>query len=399
MQRIARTTALVALAALAVAGCSDDVTSPKAPSPAAARPAAAAVKFWDANATASWNERATMLAARRAPVNVFRLYAYLSLAQFRAAEEASAIEPHGPVSSAIGAASAAVLNAYFPADIGETEGVLDAQQAAAPWPGAKHEDFAQGEAIGRAVAARVLAWSAGDRFGLTDPVPTRPTPTEGSWKWSPGMPLARGSLGARPFYLSSTDELRPPPPPAFGSADYLAALDEVRYISAHRTDAQLASARYWHVNQSPSNASVMNNLAVELIRTHRRGDAESARILFLMSSAVFDATIGCFDAKYAYWFIRPTQADPSITIPSGVTLPAHPSYPSAHSCISGASTGVLGAAFPSERARVDSIANEAGMSRVYAGLHYRFDSMTGIALGQAAAAKAMAADLDLVAIR
>jgi hypothetical protein len=45
-----------------------------------------------------------------------------------------------------------------------------------------------------------------------------------------GGPIARGNLGARPFFLTSTDELRPPPPPAFGSPKFNAALAEVRQI-------------------------------------------------------------------------------------------------------------------------------------------------------------------------
>jgi hypothetical protein len=351
------------------------------------------VKFWDANAAANWNEQATSLAARQ-PVNVSRLYVYLSLAQLRAAEDAETIRPHPPTSSAIGAASAAVLSAYFPAFTAEIEAALDAQEAADPWPGAKHQDAVAGEAIGRAAAARVIAYSASDLVGLTDP--GVPPIGPGYWVWN-GGPIARGNLGARPFFLSSGNEFRPPPPPAFGSPAYLAALAEVRQISDTRTPEQLAIAQYWNTNQSPTSNAAMNNLAVELIRGQRLGDHESARVLFLMNAAEFDALIGCFDAKYYYWFIRPPQADPAITLPIG--LPPHPSYPSAHSCASGGATGVLAAVFPNESARLDSIATEASLSRLYAGIHYRFDFVTGLALGRAVAAKAMAADLDAVAIR
>ena len=60
---------------------------------------------------------------------------------------------------------------------------------------------------------------------------------------------------------------------------------------------------------------------------------------------------------------------------------------------------MLAAEFPGDRARITAIAEEAGMSRVYAGLHYRFDSEAGLALGRAVAAKALAANLDAVAVR
>lgn len=376
-----------------VVACADRSTAPGAAAAPSGSVAQSQTKFWDDNAAANWNERATALAARQ-PVNVSRLYAYLSLAQLRAAEGALAIEPHPPTGAAIGAASATVLAAYFPAYASEIESALAGQAAAEPWPGAKHEDFAAGAAIGRAAAGRVLTYSLGDRVGLTDP--GTPPSTPGSWLWT-GGPIARGNLGARPFFLSSGDEFRPPPPPAFGSPAFLAALAEVRQISDTRTAQQLAIARYWNTNQGPASNAAMNNLAVELIRAHRRSDVESARILFLMNAASYDALVGCFDAKYFYWFIRPPQADPAITLPIG--LPPHPSYPSAHSCVSGSSTGVLGAAFPEERPRLDSIAREASLSRLYAGIHYRFDMVAGLALGRAVAAKAVDADLDDVAVR
>ncbi len=392
MTRDLRVFALLTVTML-VSACSDSSAGPDAPTTLPVAPNASAVKFWDANAAANWNEQATSLAARQA-VNVSRLYVYLALAQLRAAEDAETIRPHPPTSSAIGAASAAVLDAFFPAHVAEIEAALNAQEAADPWPGAKHEDGAAGEAIGRAAAARVIAYSGSDLVGLTDPG----FPPIGPAYWvSNGGPIVRGNLGARPFFLTSGDEFRPPPPPAFGSPTYLAALAEVRQISDTRTPEQLAIAQYWNTNQSGTSNAAMNNLAVELIRTHRLSDRESARVLFLVSAAEFDALIGCFDAKYHYWFIRPPQADPAITLPIG--LPPHPSYPSAHSCVSGSATGVLAAIFPNERDRLEAVAIEASLSRLYAGIHYRFDFVAGLALGRAVAAKAMAADLDAVAIR
>jgi hypothetical protein len=170
----------------------------------------------------------------------------------------------------------------------------------------------------------------------------------------------------------------------------------VQQIVANRTPAQVANALYWNANQSPRSNSIMNDKARDLIRTHRRSDREAARILFLANAAVFDALISCFDAKYTYWLIRPIQADPTL-VPL-FTTPAHPSYPSAHSCISGAMTGVLAAEFPSERQELDALAQEAGMSRVIAGIHYLFDCETGITLGRKVAAKAGAANLGDISL-
>jgi membrane-associated phospholipid phosphatase len=385
-------------AAFVAAACAVDEPTTVARSISADQPAAFdAVKFWEAGATVAWNETATSLTATRVS-DATRLYAYLSLAQLRAAEAANAAPgPHPPVSAAIGGASVGVLRSFFPLDVAAIEAALDAQEAADPWPGAKHADFAAGEAIGRAVAAKVLTYAQGDLFGLTDPLlpPTGPLPVgPGFWIYN-GGPIARGGLGARPFFLASRDQFRPPPPPAFGSAPYIAALAEVRHISDTRTAEQIAIANYWNVNQSPRSAAAMMGIARELIVSHRRGDAEAARIMFLASAASFDASIGCFDAKYHYWFIRPPQADPGIV--TVFPTPPHPSYPSAHSCISGAMTGVLAGIFPDARARLEAIALEASLSRLYAGIHYRFDMEAGLALGRGIASLALSADLNQVA--
>ena len=387
--------ALVASAAF-VTACAD----PSAPvaangsMDASARAEQSAPKFWETNAAANWNELATSLNTRR-PSNAARLYAYLSLAQLRAAEDADAVRPHGPVNSAIGNASAAVLRVLFPADAAEISRALAAQKVADPWPGNKHESWSLGATIGSAAAARVLAYAAGDGWGNSDPG----LPPFGRGYWIYGRTVARGGFGARPFFLSSASEFRAPPPPAFGSPAFVAALAEVRQISQTRTPEQIAIAQFWHVVQSPTSASVLNNLAVELLRTHRRQELESARLLFLINGSAFDAAIGCFDSKFAYWYIRPTQADPSISVVAGVVLPPHPSYPSAHSCITGALTESMALAFPDERRRVEEIATEASLSRLYAGVHYRFDMEAGLVLGRAIARKAADASLSTIAVR
>ena len=99
MTATTRALTLAAALALGLTACADRATAPEALAPAEATQSA--VKFWDANATANWNERATSLQGRRPAAPVFRLYAYLALAQLRAAEDAQAITPHPPTSLSI----------------------------------------------------------------------------------------------------------------------------------------------------------------------------------------------------------------------------------------------------------------------------------------------------------
>lgn len=397
------TRALAILASVALAaGCSDPNTTPTTEPTQQQDETISLHRSRDAGATASWNELATSLADRVA-IDQGRMYSYLSMAQFRAAEAAEdARREHNhrrgcfkrhyrarlSVSAAIGGASAAVLTSFFPANVDEINAALAAQKAAVP--GDRHsDDFDEAAAMGADVGAEVLAYAAGDRVGLTDP--GTPPIGDGYWKWS-GGPIVRGNYQARSFFLSSGDEFRPAPPPAFGSPDYLGALAEVRQISDTRTAEQLAIAQYWNLQQSGRRNAPWNNKAVELIRRYRLSDAKAARVMFMMNAAVYDALVGCFNAKYEFWFIRPPQADPGITLPIG--LPPHPSYPSAHSCVSGGASGVLRAVFPRDAATLDAMSEEASLSRLYGGIHYRFDMVAGLALGRGVATKVLRSNLN-----
>jgi hypothetical protein len=358
------------------------------------RPTAAqqsATKFWDVTASTRWNRRVTGLLALRPPGNgqaaTSRILTYLSVAQYRAvlaAEDGKNGSMHPSVPAAVGAASVVVLSKFFSQDASTLEGYLDADLAGAQWPGTRRQDVEAGEAIGRAVGAEVNALVATDNYLVVSPG----TPRVGDGYWvSSSAAIVRSLHGARPFFLESASQLRPPPPPEFGSEEFLAALKEVRAISDARTPEQLALAQSWNTSSPPFTAGALNLIADDLIEAHHRTEREAARILAYANTAAFDAQIACFDAKFEYWFIRPSQADPAITLPIG--LPNHPSYPSAHSCITSAIMTVLADALPSERSRLEGITEAAGMSRVYGGIHYRFDVEAGQAIGRAAAELAL----------
>jgi len=109
----------------------------------------------------------------------------------------------------------------------------------------------------------------------------------------------------------------------------------------------------------------------------------AARAYALVHIAYYDALIACFDAKYAYWAIRPNQLDPSITplFPN----PNHPSYPSAHASLSEAHAAMLSYLFPRDTEFFKSLAKEAADSRVWSGIHYRSDLVAGLTQADAVA--------------
>jgi membrane-associated phospholipid phosphatase len=238
------------------------------------------------------------------------------------------------------------------------------------------------------VGAAVLAQAATDNYLVAVP----PLQPPGPGKWVPLPNPVRSLYGVRPFFLTSPDQIRPGPPPAFGSAEYLAGLAEIRAISDTRTPEQVAIAQFWNTSTAPFTAGAMNRIADDLFVAHHRSERDAARILAYANAAAFDAQIACWDAKFFYYFIRPTQADPGITL--AIALPNHPSYPSGHSCITSALMSVLIDAFPSERDRLEGIMEISGLSRMYGGLHYRFDIEGGTTIGRRAAALALAGSLE-----
>jgi membrane-associated phospholipid phosphatase len=280
----------------------------------------------------------------------------------------------------------AVLNAFFPLDVTTNENQLAADLAAETWSGEKNRDPSAGVAIGRAVGAAAMAQAATDNYFVA--LPGVPPVGAGYWTSAPKTAIVRSLYGTRPFFLSSADQLRPRPGPVFGSDEFLAGLAEIRQISDTRTPEQTALAVFYAWGTAPFTAGNLNLIADQVITDHHRGDREAARILAYANAAAFDAQIACFDAKFAYWFIRPTQADPKITL--AVTLPNHPSFPSAHSCITGAFMSVVADYFPSDREQLESVITDAGLSRMYGGLHYRFDVEAGQKIGRSAAALAVA---------
>jgi len=359
--------------ALLISACSDTVATSPRPSGASF----SAVKFSEVGSSVAWNQTARDLIVARNlsnPGTEARILTYLSVAQNNAIVAAEDTKDHGnhasPAAAAAGA-SLVVLKSFFPLDAALLDGKLLAQRAATAWPGEQQKDFAAGEAVGRTIGALVVVYAATDRVGLT-PAPANPG---GPGNWT-GVNTLRGFYGARTFALLSGDQFRPGPPPAFGSAAFNAALAEIRSLSDHLSPAQLAVAQFWN-NRGPA---YMNSVAVDLITSHHNSEREAARVLALANMAAFDVLNACFDAKLAYYFIRPSQADPQIHLPIG--LPNHPSYPSGHSCITASYATVLANAFPDEAGRLDAMVEEAGVSRMYGGLHYRFDCDVGHVLGR-----------------
>jgi membrane-associated phospholipid phosphatase len=178
----------------------------------------------------------------------------------------------------------------------------------------------------------------------------------------------------------------PGPPPRFGSRRYARETREVYDVSRALTAEQKRIADFWADGAGTvTPPGHWNQIAVDLIRSHRLSDRAAARLLAALNTAQADAFIACWDAKFAYWSERPNQAIRRTIDPGWTPLiptPPFPSYVSGHSTTSGAASTVLAALFPRRGRDLAAMANEAALSRLYGGIHFSFDNDDGLVLGR-----------------
>jgi membrane-associated phospholipid phosphatase len=368
-----------------------------------------AMRAWDSGAVLRWNKTARDLVARYRldPLTATRVYTLLSLAQHQALQVAaenqrfygrqmppvagaeplltsSAPAAYPSEHAALAAASATVLNEFFPGETQQIEASRTEQQESRLWAGLNcRSDLLAGDALGREIATTVLNQSRDEVNQLTQ-VQEWPA---GPDKWridqdDPMPPLLPAWSTLTPMLMERADQFRAPPPPAFGSPAFQAALAEVRRISDTRTPEQEALAKKWAYGLgTPTPPGAWNEIAADLIAKRQLRDSEAARLLAYLNMALYDTGISTWDTKYHYWLIRPFHADTAIT--TVVRRPPHPSYSSGHSAFSGAAAAFLSKVFPDQAKSVEKLAKEASESRIVGGIHYRFDCEAGLDSGRA----------------
>ncbi|MFO0939489.1 MAG: phosphatase PAP2 family protein [Pirellulales bacterium] len=284
-----------------------------------------------------------------------------------------------------------------------------------------------GKIVGQQAATFMISKRANDGSSATSTYQTTDQP--GHWQKTPPdflSPTLPQWGDVTPFGLTSGSQFRPAAPPALNSAEYAAAVDQVMRLgassSSERTADQTAIAKFWadgggtatppgHWNIIASDVSASRNLSL----------LESARTFALMNFAMADAGITAWDAKYEYDLWRPIDAirkadtDGNAATVQDVNwspllvTPSFPSYTSGHSTFSGAAAAVLSSLFGSNvsftawadpgstgqwppSSDVSTLATrtftgftqaaeEAGMSRIYGGIHYSFDNTAGLSSG------------------
>jgi membrane-associated phospholipid phosphatase len=307
--------------------------------------------------------------------------------------------PSYPSEHAVAAgAASAVLGYLLPNDAALFATLADEAAMSRLLAGVQYRsDVTAGLELGRAVAARVIEWARGDG---TD-APWSGTVPSGPGYWQGDAPVEPLAGTWKTWALASGSQFRPGPPPAHDSERLAAELAELKQhdrsanlnrvgIFWGQDPAGRAAGAQIATNQAAFHWAPLNSLLWEAELNQRlfeyRLDANpprAARAYALVSVAGYDAAVACWDAKYAYWAPRPIHVDPSVT--PLFTTPLHPSYPSGHSTVVGASSTVLGYLFPRDAECFKRNAEEMAASRLWAGIHFRSDNETGLELGRAVA--------------
>lgn len=385
---------------------------------APAQPAAAAAAA-SPDVIIEWNQLVQSTAPASAGPLVGRYFAMVHVAMFDAANAIErrytsfkvGVQASAGASAEAAAAQAAhdVLIALVPGD--GPKAMYDAALAArlATIPAGQ---AAQGVTIGRNVAKRVLAWRAND--GIFGPaVPYSLPVIPGLWQpAAPGAPPGLTQLpGATPFTMRSITQFLAPRFPEMNTARYATDFEEVKTIgksdSATRTPTQTQTAQLFAGVITSTNIFMMwNNVARDVTLSEHLDLVDSARLYAFLTAAMMDSLLSTQTGKFIYGLWRPitairnaggdenpaTDADPTWSPLLGT--PPYPTYPGnmagLGACAADALSTVLGTDdiaysvtwvgsggnpnVTRNYSGFSQLAQEEADSRIYGGIHFRFDN-------------------------
>jgi membrane-associated phospholipid phosphatase len=318
-----------------------------------------------------------------------------------------------PDAAAAGAAYHALV-ALFPARRALFDRSLAASLAELPADGGRDA----GLDLGRFVADRMveLRRDDGARRAKTD---YALVPLPGAWVRTPGRyepPLYPAWGAVAPFAMRPGTQYKVPGPPPLASAAYAAAYREVQALgsrsSRQRTEDQTQIALFWaDIAGTATPPGHWNQIAQTVARQRGTSLADNARLFALLNMTLADAGIYCWIIKFNFGLWRPVTAirradedgNPE-TVPDPfweplIETPPFPTYTSGHSTFSGAAASLLANFFGADNIRFASAsdglpgvtrvyegfwvaAEEAGMSRIYGGIHWQFDNTDGLTAGK-----------------
>jgi hypothetical protein len=369
-----------------------------------------------ADAVTDWNNAAldAIRAGRTAPPIASRSLAILHVSIYDAVNGIARTHEHyfvpsvAPASaSREAAASAAAHKALvnlFPANASSFDALHAAILATIPDGPHKRAGIIWGEFV----ANVILTVRAHDGSNATVPPPSGSGP--GAWVPTPPafLPYLLPQWGfVVPFGMRNSSQFRPPGPPALDSQQYAADYEEVKELGAAvgstRTADQTEIALFWADGAGTETPPGHWNSIAQIIADAQGNTLEgNARLFALLNIAMADAAICSWDAKYTFDFWRPVTAiafaEPQLNWMSFIVTPPFPDYTSGHSTFSAAAATVLPLFYGTEDlpfttgsdflpgvyrsfATCFDAAEEAAVSRIYGGIHFRTASEDGLQAG------------------
>ena len=333
---------------------------------------------------------------------------------------------HGGSSEAAAAQAAHdVLIAIHPAGTAVYDAALARQLGENPTGFVRH-----GAEVGATVAREILAWRQNDGWIVAAfPAYSEP-PLPGRWQPTPPANASAAFTHlqrATPLALITATQYLPAPPPSLTSARYATDLNEVKLLgksdSATRTPDQTAIARLWNgtaasgTGTATNYASIWNTIAADVARARGLSLIETARMFVLMNVSVHDALQTAQTSKFIFGMWRPVTAireaasdlnpatDPDPAWLPLLGTPPYPSYAGNMATIGASAARALQLVFGTNDIPVTATwhqsagqadvshsfpgfweaAEEQSESRIYGGIHYRFDQVAGQQIGRSVA--------------
>ena len=255
-------------------------------------------------------------------------------------------------------------------------------------------DVAAGLALGRAVAEKVIAYAKADGSDATwnGRRPTGIGTGAAFWNPPPGSvspPIAPMGGTWKTFTLSSNNQFRPPPPPAYNSAEFRRSAQSLIDIKKNLTEDQKRIAKFWEGAEGTSlPAGIVNDVYFKDLREEATASDPAkrasipwlTRAVAMLNIAMSDGGVSVWDAKFAYWYPRPENAirDSGLdrTWSPHLPTPRFPAYPSGSAGYAGAAEAVMAYLIPAKAAEFKFRAEEQAVSRQYAGIHWDFDAVS-----------------------
>jgi hypothetical protein len=316
----------------------------------------------------------------------------------------SAVPASASREAAASAAAHGALVNLFPASTSSFDALHTAILATIPNGPHKTAGIVWGEFV----ANQILAARANDGSSAV----VAPPGGSGPGVWIPTPPAFLPYLLPQwgfvaPFGMNSSSQFRPPGPPALDSQQYAEDYNEVKELGAAvgstRTEDQTEIALFWADGAGTETPPGHWNSIAQIIGAAQGTTLEeNARLFALLNIAMADAAICSWDAKYTYHFWRPVTAiafaEPQLNWMSFIVTPPFPDYTSGHSTFSAAAATVLPLFFGTEDlpfttgsdflpgvfrsfSTCEDAAEEAALSRIYGGIHFRTASEDGLQAG------------------